>query len=217
MHRTFNLLVCRHLIALSCMLMGSVVSSEEYAALPPKGIEVPQAKLDELTKRIEKLQSQLNQSRGLKDGQRGRSRCLFELRRWRWNKACFTSLKISILRCEPSRSVPRDCKLRNKVQANSSCSLSAARKPRILDCSRADFGHRSMNPFSHLESYCQRNLCPQENKTLRLDVWLHGRGDTATEIPFLLERLDKVGQYSHHRCCGAPSFWATLQCVQVRR
>ncbi len=37
---------------------------------------------------------------------------------------------------------------------------------------------------------------PTGDKKLRLDVWLHGRGDTATEIPFLLERLDKVGQYS---------------------
>lgn len=34
------------------------------------------------------------------------------------------------------------------------------------------------------------------NKPYRLDVWLHGRGDTSTEVPFLLERLDKLGQYS---------------------
>lgn len=34
------------------------------------------------------------------------------------------------------------------------------------------------------------------SKTLRrLDVWLHGRGDTATEIPFLSERLAKTGTY----------------------
>lgn len=30
----------------------------------------------------------------------------------------------------------------------------------------------------------------------RLDVWLHGRGDNKTEIPFLVERMTKVGQYS---------------------
>jgi len=30
----------------------------------------------------------------------------------------------------------------------------------------------------------------------RMDVWLHGRGDTTTEVPFLLERLDKLGQYA---------------------
>jgi pimeloyl-ACP methyl ester carboxylesterase len=30
---------------------------------------------------------------------------------------------------------------------------------------------------------------------LRLDVWLHGRGDTATEVPFLSERLAKLGTY----------------------
>lgn len=29
----------------------------------------------------------------------------------------------------------------------------------------------------------------------RLDVWLHGRGDTATEIPFLSERLAKPGTF----------------------
>lgn len=30
----------------------------------------------------------------------------------------------------------------------------------------------------------------------RVDVWLHGRGDTKTEIPFLNERRTKVGQYA---------------------
>ncbi|GAA5506317.1 prolyl oligopeptidase family serine peptidase [Novipirellula caenicola] len=30
----------------------------------------------------------------------------------------------------------------------------------------------------------------------RLDVWLHGRGDTKTEIPFLIERMNKVGTYA---------------------
>ena len=30
----------------------------------------------------------------------------------------------------------------------------------------------------------------------RLDVWLHGRGDTKTEIPFLTERMTKVGEYA---------------------
>ncbi len=33
-------------------------------------------------------------------------------------------------------------------------------------------------------------------KPVRLDVWLHGRGDTKTEIAFLDERMQKVGQYS---------------------
>ncbi|TWU01151.1 hypothetical protein [Stieleria varia] len=32
--------------------------------------------------------------------------------------------------------------------------------------------------------------------TYRLDVWLHGRGDTKTEIPFLTERMTKPGQYT---------------------
>ncbi|QDT07701.1 Prolyl oligopeptidase family protein [Rubripirellula lacrimiformis] len=30
----------------------------------------------------------------------------------------------------------------------------------------------------------------------RMDIWLHGRGDTKTEIAFLKERMTKVGQYS---------------------
>lgn len=30
----------------------------------------------------------------------------------------------------------------------------------------------------------------------RLDVWLHGRGDTKTEVPFLSERMTKKGQYT---------------------
>lgn len=34
------------------------------------------------------------------------------------------------------------------------------------------------------------------HKPWRLDVWLHGRGDTKTEVPFLTERMTKVGQYA---------------------
>ena len=34
------------------------------------------------------------------------------------------------------------------------------------------------------------------NSSQRVDVWLHGRGDTKTEIPFLNERMTKVGRYA---------------------
>ena len=34
------------------------------------------------------------------------------------------------------------------------------------------------------------------DETYRLDVWLHGRGDSKTEIPFLVERMTKPGQYT---------------------
>lgn len=34
------------------------------------------------------------------------------------------------------------------------------------------------------------------SESYRLDVWLHGRGDTKMEIAFLTERMTKVGQYA---------------------
>ncbi|MCD0463035.1 prolyl oligopeptidase family serine peptidase [Roseiconus lacunae] len=37
---------------------------------------------------------------------------------------------------------------------------------------------------------------PQHEQAFRTDIWLHGRGDTKTEIPFLTERMNKVGQYA---------------------
>lgn len=36
---------------------------------------------------------------------------------------------------------------------------------------------------------------PTSKAARRLDVWLHGRGDTATELPFLTERLAKLGTF----------------------
>lgn len=36
---------------------------------------------------------------------------------------------------------------------------------------------------------------PAQSSERRLDVWLHGRGDTATEVPFLSERLSKLGTF----------------------
>ncbi len=38
------------------------------------------------------------------------------------------------------------------------------------------------------------NQSPEEPR--RLDIWLHGRGDTTTEIPFLIDRLSKLGTYA---------------------
>ncbi|MGI9472409.1 MAG: prolyl oligopeptidase family serine peptidase, partial [Rubripirellula sp.] len=35
-----------------------------------------------------------------------------------------------------------------------------------------------------------------DDKPRRVDVWLHGRGDSKTEVPFLHERMNKVGLYS---------------------
>ena len=37
---------------------------------------------------------------------------------------------------------------------------------------------------------------PRFRNLYRLDVWLHGRGDNKTEIAFLAERLERVGQYA---------------------
>jgi len=36
---------------------------------------------------------------------------------------------------------------------------------------------------------------PAARTLWRLDVWLHGRGDMATEVPFLAERLSKLGTF----------------------
>ncbi len=39
-------------------------------------------------------------------------------------------------------------------------------------------------------------LADAPDRPRRLDVWLHGRGDTTTEIPFLIERLSQLGTYA---------------------
>jgi hypothetical protein len=40
------------------------------------------------------------------------------------------------------------------------------------------------------------DLAESPEKPRRLDIWLHGRGDTTTEIPFLMQRLSKLGTYA---------------------
>ncbi|MEM9588592.1 MAG: prolyl oligopeptidase family serine peptidase, partial [Planctomycetota bacterium] len=37
---------------------------------------------------------------------------------------------------------------------------------------------------------------PDDGRARRLDVWLHGRGDTKAEVPFAVERMSKLGQYT---------------------
>ena len=40
------------------------------------------------------------------------------------------------------------------------------------------------------------NFSLDDSQPHRMDVWLHGRGDTKTEVPFLTERMNKPGLYT---------------------
>ncbi len=71
MHRMIHVMLRCLVIALTCMFFGMLVKAEEYLRYAPKGIEIPQAKLDELTKRLRNC-SRFNsvKTEGSKDGQR---------------------------------------------------------------------------------------------------------------------------------------------------
>ncbi|MEZ6089341.1 MAG: prolyl oligopeptidase family serine peptidase [Pirellulaceae bacterium] len=51
---------------------------------------------------------------------------------------------------------------------------------------------QSVQPFGLV---LPKNFDPQRSEGYRLDVWLHGRGDTQTELHFLAGRLTSPGQY----------------------
>jgi dienelactone hydrolase len=176
----------------------SVVSGQTIKPLPPPGIELPGEVRARLAARVAELEQQIGElAMPLDEAQRWRPQVEALVRAVRlaveqnlfYKEAQITAaaglLEEAERRLHALQSGTRGLALlglrdgpRNQPQL-----LVGGFRSRIDD---------SVQPFGLVVPANYRD----DGSAWRVDVWLHGRGDTQTEIPFLVERMNSVGQYA---------------------
>ncbi|MCC9601340.1 hypothetical protein LOC67_12360 [Stieleria sp. JC731] len=172
----------------------------KFKRLPPDGIEIDQSTHSALTQRLTRLQNKLDQAiANSKDAQLWQADVEVLLR----------SVRLALeqhLFFKASQTQDAD-KLLNEAERRIDAASAGTRGLELLgfDASKNDqpqplvagFVSRiddSVQPFGIVVPAGYSD--DQIDQPTRMDVWLHGRGDTKTEIPFLVERMTKVGQYA---------------------
>lgn len=178
-------------------LGGTYVEAEIFKKLPPDGIQVSEEVRSALAERVGDLQKQLElAAKGSKDSQK-------------WEPDVEVLLRAVDLALEQNlffkKSEPN---IANKLldeagrrltavgQGKRGLALlgleSASKNPQLLVGGFRSHIDDSVQPYGLVvPTGYAGDAAPH-----RVDVWLHGRGDTKTEIPFLHERMTKVGLYA---------------------
>ena len=177
------------------------VSGQTYKALPPAGITLPDETLDTLKRDTQKIRESLELAVSASK----------ESDSWRADVEVF--VRAAELAIEQNLFYkPKDAQSAAQALAIADERLNAAIAGKrgldllVIGSSGKDHGRTLAGGFvSDIDGSVQPYglVMPQPtptldagSKSLRMDVWLHGRGDTNTEIPFLLDRLSKIGEYS---------------------
>lgn len=174
-------------------------AAQEFKSLPPAGIEIDESTLRPLADRAAQLQAAIDaQARGSDDADR-----------WQPDVEVFVrAVRLAIDQGlfykpgDPTHAAGLLDRAEERLQA-------AQRGDRGLTLmgwrqDRADKPQPLVGGFvSEIDGSVQpyglvvpADYRPGDEHPRRLDVWLHGRGDTKTEIPFLRERMTKPGQYA---------------------
>lgn len=189
--------------AVFCMPASPALAQGEYKMLPPKGIDVAAEELRELADAVAKARAELESAAASEDGSA-----------WRPDVEVFLrSAELAIdqgLFYKPKdtdgvRQVVRVARERlevlktfggginNRLLAVGAREEKDAAAPRLLAGGFVSRIDGSTQPYGLV---VPADYFENPDKPRRLDVWLHGRGDTKTEIPFLQERLSRVGIYA---------------------
>ncbi|MEM9644636.1 MAG: hypothetical protein AAF989_06565, partial [Planctomycetota bacterium] len=174
------------------------VKKTKYKLLPPPGIELDADVKDRLTARVDALQRAI-EAADVQD------------RDWRPHVEVFTTaVRRAIdqrLFYKPDHASKADALL-DEADRRLRMALAGKRGLELIgfDVSKNDqpqpvaggFRSRiddSIQPFG-LVLPVGYEVDGEPTTVTRLDVWLHGRGDTKAEGPFLLERMSKQGEYA---------------------
>lgn len=198
--RSLALLVAVVAVSLHLPFGGKVYGQGTLKKLPPAGIEIPVAERESLAAQVKSLRSQLaaqqeqhedfqqwapdvevliravdlalTQNLFFKKSQSGDAKKLLDL---------------AGQRLQSAKSGARGLKLLGY-------SADKQDQPQMLVAGYVSKIDQSVQPYGVV---LPRGFeLADAKQASRLDVWLHGRGDTKTEIPFLMERLNKPGQYT---------------------
>jgi len=182
-----------------CCGVATTVSGQTYKELPPAGIALLDKTLDTLKRDTQKIRASLDLAISASK----------ESDLWRADVEVFVrAVELAIEQNLFYK--PQDAESAARALAIAGERLSAVKAGKrgldllVIGSSGKDQGRTLAGGFvSDIDGSVQPYglIMPTPTfdaggKTLRLDVWLHGRGDTHTEVPFLLDRLSKIGEYS---------------------
>ncbi len=188
---------------LFALLIGTVAfqhaDAQTYKPLPPQGIDLPSETTETLQKEAQRLRLDLESL----------IRTTEDASVWRADVEIFLRA-VEVAMEQGLFYLPKDVELVQRAAAITRQRLEAVSKGTrgldllVIGSSRKDDQRTLAGGFaSSIDGSVQPYgvVLPEgklaiDGKPLRMDVWLHGRGDTITEVPFLLDRLDKVGEYS---------------------
>ena len=189
-------------MVLLAFVIGNIPSAalcQTFKRLPPAGIEIDHSVLAGLDARVESLQTKLDQTAASSaDAQRWQADIRVLLRAVR----LAIDQNLFFKKSEPAaadklldEAERRLAAVREGQRGLSLLGYSADKngQPQLLVGGFVSRIDDSVQPYGVV---IPEGFDDQEQAPSRLDIWLHGRGDTKTEIPFLTERMTKVGQYS---------------------
>ena len=186
-------------ILLVVLLGCSLASGQDYKPLPPPGIEIDSQVRTSLRQRVDQLQQQIEQlSSGSDDAAQWRPDVEVLVRAVRL--ALDQNLFYKEQETKSAARLLDEAAHRIEAVGNGSRGLSLlglsdkpSREPQLLVGGFVSRIDDSVQPFGLV---VPSGYDPANPISHRLDVWLHGRGDTKTEVPFLSERMTKIGQYA---------------------
>lgn len=175
------------------------IKAETYKRLPPPGIEIDAPTGQLLRVRVERLQKRL-ESATSESNDRGRWKpdveVLIRAVRLALDQHLFfkesQTKDAAILLDEAERRLDA-AKAGDRGLRLLGLSGETSGDPQLLVGGFTSRIDDSVQPFGLV---IPSNFVESETSPSRMDVWLHGRGDTKTEVPFLRERMTKAGQYT---------------------
>ena len=177
----------------------TAANGQTYKELPPAGIVLPDKSLEALQRDTKKIRDSLNLAVGLSQDSDS----------WRADVEVFVrAVELAIEQNLFYK--PTDAEAAAKALSIASDRLNAAKAGKrgldliAIGSSGKDQARTLAGGFvSDIDGSVQPYglVIPTTSfdvggKNVRMDVWLHGRGETNTEVPFLLDRLDKIGEYA---------------------
>ncbi len=194
--------ICGPACGLFCLLFvfaSSILRAETYKPLPPPGIEIDAEILASLANRVEQFQGDISKAVDLSQ----------DAGLWRPDvevlvRAVRLALEQNLFfkKSEPQIAAQLLDEAERRLQAaiNGKRGLpllglaeSPSDQPQLLVGGFTSRIDDSIQPYGLVVPAGYQRA---DSSKYRVDVWLHGRGDTKTEVPFLNERMTKVGQYA---------------------
>lgn len=198
MHRTSVLILFTTVALAQFTSQNDAVAAESYKPLPPSGIEIDSEQRANLESRVEKLQARIDQAaKRSSDAEAWVPDVEVLVRAVRLALEQDLFYKKSEVEFAPQL-LDEAAKRLERAQQNArglpllGLADEVLQDPQLLVAGFRSEIDDSVQPFGLV---IPGGFDPASTD-VRLDVWLHGRGDTKTEVAFLRERMTNVGLYS---------------------